>query len=481
MSGSSALLAFIVFCASPISSPFLNLNLGAGLGDLKHGVGLRWREREFELLQVRQLRTKEAGLIADGGNLYLRTFKRADDTLARSWTFRFRLPGQRERDMGLGSLDSIGLAKARELAAAARELVAQGIDPIERRDELHGAIRAEQSRKAAIPTFDECARDYIAVHRASWKNPKHAAQWWTTILGEDETGKKTKHNYCAALQKLRVNEITADHVHAILKPVWHTKTETASRVRNRIEMVLDFAKANHHRDGENPAKWGGNLKHRLASPKKIAKVKHHGALPFREIGSFMAHLRQRDGIAALALEFTILTCARTSETVGGTWDEIDSDVWTIPADRIKNGKEHQVPLSKAAMAVLHKVREITTAIGGPVGASKLIFPNDVTGRQLSESGMSAVLKRMGQDVTVHGFRSTFRDWAGEVSNFPSELAELALSHTVGTKTELAYKRGTGFQKRRVMAEAWAGYCGKIRTDGEVLRPDFSAQKKKAKA
>ena len=275
-----------------------------------------------------------------------------------------------------------------------------------------------------------------------------------------------------------MSEITADHVHAILKPIWHTKTETASRVRSRIETVLDYAKANKHRDGENPAKWDGNLKHRLASPKKIAKVKHHDALDYRQVGAFMAQLRERKGIAALALEFAILTCARTSEVTGATWAEIDSDVWTVPADRIKNGKEHTVPLTKAALAVLHKVRAITEKIGGAVAASNLLFPNDLTGEALSESGMSAVLKRMGQDVTVHGFRSTFRDWAGELSNFPSDLAELALSHTVGSKVEQAYRRGTGFQKRRVMAEAWASYCGASKAAekwGDVLNFKIKAK------
>ena len=414
--------------------------------------------RGVELLQVRHLKTKEPGFIADGGNLYLRTFKRADGSLARSWTFRFRLPGAKERDMGIGSLDSIGLAKAREIAAAARELVAQGIDPIDRRDKSYSAIRADQSRKAAVPTFDECAAEYIAAHRASWKNPKHRQQWENTL----------KTYASPAIGKLKVNEITADDIHAVLKPIWHHKTETASRVQSRIKTVLDYAKATGKRDGENPAAWDGNLKHRLASPKKIAKVKHHDALDYKGIGEFMAALRQREGIAALALEFTILTCARTGEVTGATWDEIDSDVWTVPANRIKNGKEHTVPLTKAALAVLHKVRGITEKIGGAVAASNLLFPNDLTGKQLSESGMSAVLKRMGQDVTVHGFRSTFRDWAGEVSHFPSDLAELALSHTVGSKVEQAYRRGTGFQKRRVMAEAWAGYCAKIATDAKVI-------------
>jgi integrase len=218
------------------------------------------------------------------------------------------------------------------------------------------------------------------------------------------------------------------------------------------------------RHGDNPARWTGYLSELLARPSRLAPVQHHAALDYKNIGEFMAQLREREGIGALALEFTVLTCARTAETLGAVWDEIDLDekVWIVPGSRIKAGKEHKVPLSKATMAVLHKVREITEKIGGPVAKSKFVFPNDRTGGQLSSNALLALLRRMKRDdVTVHGMRSAFRDWAGEESHFPSDLAELALAHKVGTKVEQAYRRKTGFNKRRVMAEAWAGYCSKL--------------------
>ena len=258
--------------------------------------------------------------------------------------------------MGLGSLTAIGLAMARKLAAENRELVAIGVDPIERRNEIISARRVAEA-VTPPPTFDLCARDYIATHRSGWRNPKHAQQWTNTLA-----------TYASPIiGKMRVNEITADHVMKILKPIWYEKTVTATRVRARIETVLDFAIAMKKRPaGDNPARWDGNLKHLLASPEKIAPVIHHAALDYKRMGAFMAALRQREGVGALALEFVILTCSRTGETLGATWDEIDLDekTWTIPANRIKAGKEHQVALSKAAMAVLHKVRAMTEKIGG---------------------------------------------------------------------------------------------------------------------
>lgn len=407
----------------------------------------------LEKLKASQLKTNTPGRYSDGGNLYFYVRKNDDGTITRGWVFRFKLPSGRERDMGLGGLDSIGLAKVREIAAAKRELIAQGLDPIIERDRTNATRRAEESKKAAIPTFDECAADYIAAHRSSWRNPKHAQQWVNTL-----------NTYASpVIGKLRVNEISTDQVMQILKPIWYDKTDTAKRVRGRIEIVLDYAKANKKRDGENPARWVENLKHLLPSPEKIAPVEHHAALDYKSMGEFMRQVRQRDGIGALALEFTVLTCARTGEVLGATWDEIDLDekVWTVPAKRIKAGKEHQVPLSKAALALLHKVRDITKKIGGPVGASKLVFPNDRSGGQLSENSLSSILMRMKyDDITVHGMRSVFRDWAGEESHFPNDIIEMALAHRVGDKVEQAYRRKTGFQKRRLLAEAWAGYCAK---------------------
>jgi integrase len=413
-------------------------------------------------LKASELKTKEAGLKSDGGNLYLRTFVSPSGHISRGWIFRFQLPGRNARDMGLGSLDSINLAMARKLAAENRELVAIGVDPIERRNEIVSARRVAEA-VTPPPTFDLCARDYIAAHRSGWRNLKHAQQWTNTL----------KTYASPVVGKLRVNEINADHILKILKPIWHGKTVTASRVRARVETVLDFAIAMKKRPaGDNPARWDGNLKHLLASPEKIAPVNHHAALDYKRVGEFMAQLRQREGIGALALEFTILTCSRTNEALGVAWDEIDMDqaLWTVPANRMKAGKEHQVALSGAAMKVLQKVRAMTEKIGGVVGASNLVFSNDRTGGQLSENSLTSILKRMKFDgITVHGFRSCFRDFAGEESHFPNDIIEMALAHTVGTKVEQAYRRKTGFQKRRLLAEAWAGYCAKPAVaDAKVL-------------
>jgi integrase len=270
-----------------------------------------------------------------------------------------------------------------------------------------------------------------------------------------------------------VNAINTDHVMRVLEPIWHEKTDTAKRVRGRIETVLNYATVRKQRHGDNPARWTGYLSELLARPSRLAPVEHHAALDYRTMGEFMAQLRQREGIGALALEFTVLTCARTAETLGATWDEIDLDekVWIVPANRIKAGKEHRVPLSKAVLAVLRKVRGISEKIGGLVAKSKFVFPNDRTGGQLSSNALLALLKRMKRDdVTTHGFRSSFRDWVGEATNFPNDAAELALAHKVADKVEAAYRRGSMFNKRRLMMEAWANYCAKpaTATAGKVL-------------
>jgi integrase len=408
-------------------------------------------------LTVHKLKSKKPGLHADGGNLYLQIY-RGRGGINRSWVFRFKPPGRPERDMGLGSLDTIGLAKARQLAAECRGLVASGVDPIEHRRQA----RAKLMAAVRVPTFDEAARSYIAAHRPSWRNPIHAKQWVTSL-----------ETYASPIiGKLPVNAITTDHVMNVLEPIWQAKTDTAKRVRGRIETVLNYAAARKHRSGDNPARWAGHLSELLARPSRLAPVQHHAALDYRAIGEFMADLRGREGIAALALEFTVLTCARTAETLGATWDEIDFDegVWTVPAHRIKAGKEHKVPLGKAALAVLNKVKEITSKIGGAVAKSELVFPNDRTGGRMSSNALLALLKRMKRpDVTTHGFRSCFRDWAAEATNFPHQAAELALAHKVADKVEAAYRRGDMFNKRRLMMEAWAGYCARpIAGKGSVV-------------
>jgi integrase len=418
----------------------------------------------IEKLQVRQLNTKKPGRLSDGGNLYLETNKGKNGDLVRSWIFRFKLNGGRERDMGVGSLDSIGLAKARELATQYREQVATGIDPIEHRREARAKIAAS----VPVPSFDEVAKSYITAHRPSWRSTVHARQWETTL-----------RTYASpVLGRLPVNAITTDHIMRVLEPIWHEKTDTAKRTRGRIETVLNYATVRKFRHGDNPARWTGYLSELLARPSRLAPVQHHAALDYKNIATFMAQLRQHEGIGALALEFTVLTCARTGETLGATYDEIDFDdkVWIVPGSRIKAGQEHRVPLSKATMAVLHKVRKITTDIGGKAGKSKLLFPNDRTGGQLSPNALLSILKRMKRaDVTVHGFRSAFRDWAAEDTHFPSDAAELALAHKVSNKVEAAYRRGSMFNKRRLMMEAWANYYAKpvVTEAGKVLT--FSAK------
>jgi integrase len=400
-------------------------------------------------LKAAKLKTKTPGMLADGGNLYLAVTRGQSGSIRRSWIFRFVLPGGRQRDLGLGGLDTIGLAQARELAKQARELLARGVDPIDHRDEQ----RAKAAAAMPVKTFDEMAEAYIAAHQSSWRNPIHARQWPTSL----------KTYVSPIIGKLPVNLITTDHVMKVLEPIWHSKTDTAKRVRGRIETVLNYATVRKQRHGDNPARWNGYLSELLARPSRIAPVEHHAALDYKTIAEFMALLRQREGIGALALEFTVLTCARTAETLGATWDEIDLDesVWVVPPHRIKAGKEHRVPLSKAALAVLHKVRGITSKIGGTVSKSALVFPNDRTGGRMSPNALLALLKRMKRtDVTVHGFRSAFRDWVGEATNFPNDAAELALAHKVADKVEAAYRRGTMFNKRRLMMESWAGYCAK---------------------
>jgi integrase len=411
-------------------------------------------------LNVSNLKSKKAGLIADGGNLYLKTEINSERHISRSWIFRFQLPGGKVRDMGLGPVTSVNLALARQLAADNRALVATGVDPIEHRNTIIRARRISEAVSPA-PTFDVCARDYIQTHRSGWRNPRHHQQWTNTLAAYASP----------VIGKLPVDEITTDHVLKIVKPLWHEKTDTMKRVRSRIELVLDYAAAMKKRSGDNPARWSGGLKHLLAPPSKVSPTQHHPALDYKRMNEFMAALHKRQSISALAFEFTILTCARTGETLGAVWSEFDLDeaLWTVPANRIKAGREHQVPLSKQAMAVLRKVRAITEKIGGDVAKSSLVFPNK-SGKRLGSRVLAETLERMEfRDITVHGFRSSFRDWAGEESHFPNDVIEMALAHRVGDKTEQAYRRKTGFQKRRQLADAWSNYCAKaVAGDAKVL-------------
>jgi integrase len=340
--------------------------------------------------------------------------------------------------------------EARTAAGKARRLVLEGIDPIEaRRTQREARMIAEAKRL----TFAQCVDRYLDAHADGWRNPKHRAQWRATL--KTYAGK--------VLGPLDVAAVDTGLVLRVLEPIWKSKTETASRLRGRIESVLDWATVHRLRQGPNPAQWKGHLDKLLAAPTKVSKVRHHPALPFAEVGAFMGELREQLGIGAAALEFTVLCAARTGEVRGATWAEFDLDahVWTIPADRMKAQREHRVPLSAAARAVLKKMDE--SRLG------EFVFPGAKEGRPLSDMSLTAVLRRMKRDgITVHGFRSTFRDWAAEQTGYPQHLIEMALAHTIANKTEAAYRRGDLLDKRaRLMAE-WARYCAKPLKAGDVV-------------
>ncbi|MGB3500180.1 MAG: integrase arm-type DNA-binding domain-containing protein [Mesorhizobium sp.] len=386
------------------------------------------------------------GLYADGGGLYLQVAKRG----SKSWIFRFMLAG-RPRKMGLGSINTVSLKLARERAAEQRLKLLNADDPIELR-------KAERKAKLATSTaalcFSEAAQQYITSHRAGWKSDKHAAQWQATL----------KTYAYPVFGDLSVARVDVALVLKALEPIWSTKPETASRVRGRIESVLDWAKARHLRDGENPARWKGHLDKLLPARNKVAKVEHHAALSYTEVGAFVRDVRALDGNGARALEFTILTAARTGEVIGALWPEIDLDggMWVIPKDRMKAGKEHRVPLSGRAIEILKALpRE---------EENPYVFIGDRKGKQLSSMAMLMILRRMERtDLTVHGFRSTFRDWAAEQTAYPNEMLEMALAHTVSDKTEAAYRRGDMVDKRRRLMEDWATFCATAKdgTDDNV--------------
>jgi integrase len=352
----------------------------------------------------------------------------------RSWVFRYQRGG-RGRHIGLGSVAEVSLAQARDKALHYRRMLRdQGIDPLANR----AAMRAKESLDAAKAiTFKECAERYIAGHEAAWRSPVHRTQWPNTLA---------RYVY-PVFGNLPVSAIDTALVTKALETIWSEKPETANRVRGRIESILDWAKARSYRAGENPARWKGHLDNLFPARSKVKKIIHHPALPYEQLPPFMATLRARDGLAAKALEFTILTAGRTSEVLGARWDEISGDVWIVPAERMKSGREHRVPLSKQAVAILNALpRE-----------SEFVFPS--RGKSLSNMAMLVTLRRMKRsDLTAHGFRSTFRDWCAERTNYPSEVAEMALAHAVSDKVEAAYRRGDLFEKRARLMNEWARYC-----------------------
>lgn len=367
---------------------------------------------------------------------------------AKSWILRYRV-GTRRRDMGLGSYPGVTLAQARERAREARDKLFRGIDPVSERRANKAAAAAAQAKEL---TFKDAAAAYIAAHEAGWKNVKHAAQWRNTL----ET-----YAY-PDIGGLSVADVGLAHVMKVVEPIWKTKNETASRLRGRIESVLDWSTVRGYRHGDNPARWKGHLDKLLPKPSKVAKVEHHPALAAKEVGAFMKTLRAMDGLGARALEFLTLTAARSGEVRGARWSEIDmkAGVWTIPAERMKARKEHRVPLSQQALDLLKKLPRID--------GTDHVFPS-ARGGPLSDMTLSAVMRRMGLEAVPHGLRSTFRDWCAEHTNYPREVAEQALAHSLPDKVEAAYRRGDLFEKRRRLMAEWANFLDRPLAAGEVVQ------------
>ena len=372
------------------------------------------------------------GRHADGGGLYLVVDRPGGKAAAKRWVFLYR-KGGRLREMGLGGLLNVPIAKARVEAEKWRTVLgdrASRGDPIAERKRVSGGI----------PTFGDFADKFLDAKEAGWRNDKHRAQWRMTLT-----------EYAASLRRKPVNDIGTEDVLSVLKPIWTEKPETAARLRGRIERVLDAARVKGHRTGENPARWRGHLDHLLSKRQKLSRG-HHAAMPYDEVPAFVDGLRERPAVAARALEFTILTAARSGEALAARWDEIDFDakLWTIPAGRMKAAREHRVPLSDRGIAIL---REMETGQTG-----EYVFPGQRPPRPLSNMAFEMLLRRINSPYTAHGFRSSFRDWAGDKTTFPREVAEAALAHAIGNETEAAYRRSDALEKRRKLMDAWAAFC-----------------------
>ena len=373
--------------------------------------------------------TLKPGLLGDGGGLYLNV----KPSGTRSWVFVWKQDGRR-REKGLGAYPAVPLLKARQRASECREAIAEGRDPI------------AEGRKASQPTFGECADQLLDSIEVGWRNEKHRAQWRMTL-----------ERYAAPIRSRKVSDIETDDVLRVLSPLWQTRPETASRLRGRIERVLDYAKAHGWRSGENPALWRGHLRNVLPAHSRLARG-HHAAMPYPDVPAFVQELSGKEAMAARALEFLILTAARAGEVLGATWAEIDLErgLWTVPANRMKAGDEHRVPLSPRALAIVAALHEMRI--------SDYVFPGQREGRPLSSAAFEMLLRRMKADAfTTHGFRSAFRDWAGDATSVPREVAEAALAHRVGNATELAYRRTDALEKRR---SSWR--------HGLTIAPDIEA-------
>lgn len=390
----------------------------------KRAVGLTARKVET---------TKAPGAYADGGGLYLQVATSG----AKSWIFRYTFAGRR-RDMGLGSVATIGLADARTRALEQRRLVMAGTDPIEAKRASKAALAASVVK---LVTFKECAVAYIATMKAGWKNAKHAGQWTSTL-----------ETYAfPILGGVAIDAVDTQLVLRVIEPLWSKKTETASRLRGRIEAILDYAKTRGMRAGENPARWKGHLDQVLPTRGAVAKVEHHRSMAYEEMPNFWPRLQIQDGLSARALELCILTATRSGEVLGARWEEIDLDsgVWTIPSMRMKAGLEHRIPLSLVAVELLKKLAAIRM--------NEFVFPGQMPKRPLSGMAMTMVLRRMKAEATAHGFRATFRTWIADQTRYSHEVAEAALAHTIGDKVVVAYQRGDLFEKRRNLMDDWATF------------------------
>jgi integrase len=394
--------------------------------------------RQFQRLtaaQVSKLKSKP-GRHPDGDGLYLDV---TDEGVA-SWTYRFTMLGRSERNMGLGPLRDIGLADARGLAADARRLKRAGIDPLEQRRAARVAVALEAARAM---TFRQCAEAYIEAHKAGWRNAEHRRQWSATLAS---------YAY-PKIGHLPVSAVDVGLVLKIIEPLWRTRTETASRLRGRIELVLDWATARGYRQGENPARWRGHLENLLPRRRAVQKVKHLSAVPYSEVPALMAQLRGADEIPARCLEFTILAAARSGETLGARWPEIDlsARLWTVPAEHMKGGREHLVPLVDRTVAILEAQAALRI--------NDLVFPGRDEDRPLSKTTLIRVLRRLGhREAVVHGFRASFATWAAERTSYPHEVREAALAHAIPSAVERAYRRTTMLDRRRRLMADWAAYC-----------------------
>lgn len=396
------------------------------------------RTKELSALEVKRLTKPGRHAVGTISGLLLAV----KDSGAKSWILRTVVGGKR-RNIGLGSYPEISLADAKERARDAKEKIRQGIDPVEERRATSRALHEQSERM----TFSEAARLCHEKKTSEFKNEKHAKQWISSV-----------HRYAIpVIGDMPVDEIDLPHILQVLEPIWHEKTETATRLRQRLEAILSWATVSGHRSGDNPARWQGHLDAVLPKPNKLKKVNHHAALPWQQISSFMQDLRQREGMGARALEFIILTATRSGEVRLATWEEIDLEnkVWTVPGERMKAGQDHTVPLTDDAIKLLKTLPRLE--------GSSYVFPAP-RGGPLSDMSISTVCKRMKVDAVPHGFRSTFRDWCAENTNFPREVAEMALAHTIESKVEAAYRRGDLFQKRRKLMDAWADYCNKVQAE-----------------